>query len=191
MSSALSTINCDLQKREADFARKLGEDIGLDRCYQCLTCSLGCPLTSFMDYLPHQIVRMVQCGMKEPVLNSSTIWVCASCETCVTRCPNDVDIPKLMDSLRERALKEGVKSKEQAVVNLHEVFMKNIGSYGRTHELTMIMALRRKNKNFFEDLGLWVRMGLKMIKGGKLKLRPPSGKPKSEVKEIFSKVEKR
>ena len=29
-------------------------------CYQCGKCSAGCPVVSWMDYTPNQIVRMVQ-----------------------------------------------------------------------------------------------------------------------------------
>ena len=42
--------------------------VNIDRCYQCLTCSLGCPLAFAMDYLPHQVIRMTQLGFKERVL---------------------------------------------------------------------------------------------------------------------------
>jgi len=54
-------------------------------CFQCIKCSSGCPLGFAMDHLPHQIIRMVQMGLKHEVLASSAIWLCASCETCVTR----------------------------------------------------------------------------------------------------------
>ena len=29
------------------------------------------------------------------------IWICASCQTCTTRCPNGIDIAQLMDTLRQ------------------------------------------------------------------------------------------
>jgi CO dehydrogenase/acetyl-CoA synthase alpha subunit len=55
-----------------------------------------CPVAFAMDYKPNQICRW-SLGMKERVLSSKTIWVCASCYTCSTRCPNDIDIAKVMD----------------------------------------------------------------------------------------------
>jgi len=60
-----------------------------------------------MDILPSQVIRMAQLGMEE-VLDSSTIWICASCLTCVTRCPKGVDLPRLMEALRQIALRQGV-----------------------------------------------------------------------------------
>ena len=59
-------------------------------CYQCGKCTAGCPLASEMDYSPHQILRMLQLdlpGMEEEVLGALSIWLCLTCETCATRCP--------------------------------------------------------------------------------------------------------
>ena len=55
-------------------------------------CSDGCPVAYVMDYYPNQIIHMVRLGLKDKILNSTTIWLCASCETCATRCPNEIDI---------------------------------------------------------------------------------------------------
>lgn len=173
------------QTQDRSFVEEIRGGTNLNRCYQCLTCSLGCPVTAFMDYLPHQMIRMVQYGLKEQVLNSSTIWICASCETCVTRCPNEVDIPQLMDCLKEMALKEGVKSEQTAIVNLHETFMQDIKSYGKSYELGLLMKLKLKNKDYFADV--WP-LGIKMMLKRKLKLLPPGGKAKSDVKAIFDKA---
>ncbi|OQY23630.1 MAG: heterodisulfide reductase [Chloroflexi bacterium] len=82
-----------------------GQDL-LD-CNQCGKCSAGCPVVEAMDILPSQVIRMAQLGM-EQVLASNTIWICASCLTCVTRCPKGVDLPRLMEALRQISLREGV-----------------------------------------------------------------------------------
>jgi len=76
-------------------------------CNQCGKCSSGCPIAGEMDLLPSQVIRMAQLGMDE-VLESPTIWICASCLTCVTRCPKGVDLPRLMEALREVSLRAGV-----------------------------------------------------------------------------------
>ncbi len=82
-----------------------GQDL-LD-CNQCGKCSAGCPVVEMMDILPSQVIRMAQLGMEE-VLESNTIWICASCLTCVTRCPKGVDLPRLMEAMRQISLREGV-----------------------------------------------------------------------------------
>jgi len=76
-------------------------------CNQCGKCSAGCPVAATMDMLPSQVIRRVQLGMKD-VLDSNTVWICASCLTCVARCPKGVDLPRLMEALRQIALREGI-----------------------------------------------------------------------------------
>ena len=77
-------------------------------CYQCGKCSAGCPSISEMDISPSEIIRLVQLGEEKEVLNSKTIWICASCFTCVTRCPKGVDLAKIMESLRQITLRKNV-----------------------------------------------------------------------------------
>jgi heterodisulfide reductase subunit C len=76
-------------------------------CNQCGKCSAGCPVAATMDMLPSQVIRRAQLGMKD-VLDSNTVWICASCLTCVARCPKGVDLPRLMEALRQIALREGI-----------------------------------------------------------------------------------
>jgi heterodisulfide reductase subunit C len=158
---------------------------GIDRCYQCLTCSLGCPSAFAMDYLPHQIVRMVQLGLRQEALTSSTIWVCADCQACATRCPNEVDLVRMMDVLREISLREGL-ARERSVADFHRVFLGNIEQRGRQHELSLIIKLKLKTRDLFSDLPL----GVKMLKKGKLKLLPERFGEIKSVRDIFRRVGK-
>jgi len=91
------------------FVQQVEEISGQDllSCNQCGKCSAGCPVVAAMDLLPSQVIRMAQLGM-EDVLECKTIWICASCLTCVTRCPKGVDLPRLMEALRQTALRQGV-----------------------------------------------------------------------------------
>jgi len=138
-----------------------------------------------MDYLPNQIIRMVQLGLKQQALTSSTIWLCASCESCVTRCPNDVDILRLMDALKEMALWEGVEGRERAIAAFHHTFLGSIKQWGRQHELSMLLRLKLKTRDFFGDIDL----GVKMLLKGKLKLLPPRFSGSKEVRAIFQRID--
>jgi len=84
-----------------DFVRQVETISGetLLACNQCGKCSAGCPAAFSMDLLPSQVIRLAQLGL-EDVLESQTIWTCAACLTCVTRCPKGVDLPRVMEALR-------------------------------------------------------------------------------------------
>lgn len=81
-----------------------GED--LSRCYYCLKCTAGCPSALAMPYGPAQMVRLVQLGLRDELLESSSIWFCLHCETCGARCPNEISIAGLAKALREMAMEE-------------------------------------------------------------------------------------
>lgn len=166
-----------------DFAKKVKEisNANLDRCYQCYTCTAGCPIAYAMDYYPHQIMRMVQLGVKDKVLTSSTIWLCAACETCTTRCPNEVELVNVMDTLREMALEEGVEIKEKEIVSMHKTFLSVVKSLGRQHEISLLVLLKMKTREFLKDMILGMNMFLK----GKLKIMPHRIKGVDQIKGMF------
>jgi heterodisulfide reductase subunit C len=99
------------------FVARVEEISGQDllACNQCGKCSAGCPVVAAMDLLPSQVIRMAQLGM-EDVLECNTIWICASCLTCVARCPKGVDLPRLMEALRQIALRRGVAKLDLAAL---------------------------------------------------------------------------
>jgi heterodisulfide reductase subunit C len=75
-------------------------------CYQCGKCSAGCPQVGEMDILPNQVIRLAQLGEQEELVNSRTIWVCASCLTCNVRCPKGVKIAEVMEAVRQVVLRK-------------------------------------------------------------------------------------
>ena len=162
--------------------KALGKKIST--CFHCNKCSSGCPVAFAMDFFPNRIVRMVQMGMKEQVLRSSTIWLCASCQTCTTRCPNDVDIAGLMDLLREMAIREGVPAAEEEIPLFHAAFLEAIEKRGRVYEAGMLAAYKlktRKSGGLFKDAAL----GWEMFKRGKLRLLPDKVRRREQIEEIF------
>ncbi len=164
-----------------DFALKSG--INVQDCYQCQKCSAGCPVAFAMDYKPNQIMQMVSLGMKDRVLSSKTIWVCASCYTCSTRCPNDIDIAKVMDWLRQTALREGVAPAEKEVPVFHAALLDTIRARGRVYELGMMARYKMKTGRYWDDF----KLGWKMFTKGKLKLWPSGISRKKEIAVLFGK----
>ena len=154
-------------------------------CFQCRKCSAGCPVAHEMDLLPSQIIHAVRLGMMEQVLKSRTIWLCASCETCTTRCPQEVDIAKVMDSLRAMAVREGIKPAVPQVRAFHASALQSIRMFGRMYELGMLGMMKLRTGEYMKDKDL----GMKMLKKGKMKLFPT---PKNvfKINRIFSRAKK-
>ena len=156
----------------------------LSRCYQCLKCANGCPFTFAMDYTPSQIMRMATLGMKDEILKSSTIWLCAACQTCTTRCPMEIDVASVMDALKQLALKEGGAPAEKNIRDFHEVFTNIIRTRGRLHEPLMLGHYKWRTRNFTQDLAL----GRKMMSKRRLRLWNPKIRGAAAVRKIFEKT---
>ncbi|MDO9229207.1 MAG: 4Fe-4S dicluster domain-containing protein [Syntrophales bacterium] len=161
-------------------------NVNIQACYQCQKCSAGCPVVSAMDIMPNQVVRQIQYGRREKVLSSKTIWICASCHTCSVRCPNDIDIAKVMDTLRHISLKSGLKAGEGEIPIFHSVFLDSIKATGRIHELSLILRFKLKTRDFLKDAAL----GWEMFRRGKIKILPQSFTGGRDIKGIFRAYEK-
>lgn len=75
-------------------------------CYQCGKCSAGCPAGAEMDILPNQVIRYAQLGLKDELLESKSVWACASCLTCNVRCPKGIKIAEVMEAIRQLLLRK-------------------------------------------------------------------------------------
>ena len=159
----------------------------ISRCYQCRKCTNGCPVAFALDVMPNQVMRMVQLGLEEELLESGTIWVCASCQTCTTRCPNDIDIAHVMDTLRQMCRASGTPAAEPKVVKFHDAFLASIRRHGRVFEAGMAARYKLATMDLFGD----TKIAWEMFKRGKLKLLPSGIKAKREVREMFEKKGKR
>ena len=166
-------------------------EVNSARCYQCGKCSAGCPLAEEMDYTSSMVMRMLQTEDKETekeLLQSQSIWLCVSCEMCISRCPMSMDIPKVMDYLRQKSVENGLQNKkaDKKIVAFHRSFLDMIRLTGRSYETGMIVDYKLRSKNLFQDLTL----APKMLSRGKLPIFPESIKNRKNIRDIFKKSKK-
>jgi len=115
----------------------------LMRCFQCGTCTSDCPVARFSEtYRPRQIIRMAHLGLKDRVLKSDTIWLCAACFTCTDRCPQDVEVASVIRVLRNMATEQGT---------IPQVFKEEAASVLESGYAYRIPELRLKKR---QSLGL-------------------------------------
>lgn len=61
-----------------------------------------------MDLPPRKIVLLTHFGLAQPVKDSKTVWICASCHKCEALCPRGIDLPKVMEAVRQIMLRDNV-----------------------------------------------------------------------------------
>lgn len=188
--------------------KKSGQNIS--SCYQCGKCSAGCPICHDMDYTPNQVIRLIQMGLRDEVLASSTIWMCASCQTCTTRCPLKIDLASIMDVLRiishlEDHRKESkptsfvkdlatrtysglLKTLEMDVTSnlkvFSQVFLESIRQYGRLYEVGLIMNYNVNSGFLFAN----VKNVPAFVSRNKIKLKASDVRRIGKVRRMFERL---
>jgi quinone-modifying oxidoreductase subunit QmoC len=127
------------KKYDLSFARWVAQHVDggerMNMCMQCGTCSGSCPIGSQMDFGPRKIFMMIRAGMKDAVLKSNTIWNCVSCYNCVVRCPRQVPVKYILQSLATVAVREGyAEAKATDNARFASAFWWSAAKFGRTDE---------------------------------------------------------
>ncbi|MHA2426177.1 MAG: 4Fe-4S dicluster domain-containing protein [Candidatus Thorarchaeota archaeon] len=139
----------DIPIRDSDIDDKFKYDIadsiggeGLLRCLKCGACSGGCPVSAVTDYRPRKVLGNVLLGLRDQVLSSKDIWMCAACFTCEERCVQEVNFTDVVTVLRNKAVQEGHAPKG------YQELARNITLHGRVAPKTGAVDKHR------EKLGL-------------------------------------
>ncbi len=110
----------------------------IKECIQCGTCSGSCPVSWAMEETPRQVFAMVRAGMRDKVLDSLTIWTCASCYQCAHRCPQEIKITDIMYMLKRMAIRENRQRSRKAGA-LSRTFVELVNKNGRNHETSLMV----------------------------------------------------
>ncbi len=72
----------------------------LGRCFSCGNCTAVCGLSKGDTVFPRKIIRYLQVGLSDRLLESPEPWLCYYCGTCSSTCPRDAEPGELMMATR-------------------------------------------------------------------------------------------
>ena len=159
----------------------------IDRCIQCGTCSGICPVSHYMDFTPRRIVSMLRGGFRNDVLNSFTIWLCASCYACTVNCPMDIKITDIMYSLKMLAMKEKRYPSKFPIPILCDEFTKMMMKNGRVNESRLVTKLMLRTHPF--SILKFSKLGLTLFRKKRMELFPSSIKDPKRLAHALKSLE--
>ena len=160
-----------------------GQNLG--DCYQCGKCSGGCPVQADVELSTNRIIRMVQLGLKDDVLNSSSLWCCTACGTCNGRCPMGVDVVRVMDTLRSMATNLTGVPGALEVWTFYQAFLDCVKEFGRLTEIGLMGGYNINSGRLMTNV---VKAPWFLMKG-KLSLSPHTIKRIDRLQRVFARIE--
>jgi len=191
-------------KYEATGARTLLRDVmekssqNLPACYQCRRCAAGCPVGDETGVTPDRLIRMILLGDREEALNNLLVWKCVACYTCGTRCPNNIQTARIVETLKQMSKEAHLEPLRPRIADFHNAFMKATEHKGRFNEIEGMRiyeiktALRElKNGNvgaIVEEMKGQAKLGMTMMQKKRMHIKVAKVKNKAEVKALFRKA---
>jgi len=106
------------------------------------------------------------------------------CSLCSDRCPSAIDIPRMLDYLREKAYQRGVLPKDVAHQNVevfHELMLEAIRKHGRVNDSLLALRFNLRTHQYLKDVDL----GRKLFFKGKINPIPVKIKDIKGLRRIF------
>lgn len=77
----------------------------VNKCYQCATCSVVCPLSTEDSPFPRKEMLWAQWGMAGRIAGDADVWLCHQCGDCTAYCPRDARPGDVLGAIRNNAIK--------------------------------------------------------------------------------------
>jgi len=110
-------------KEVSDIIKEKGGEV-LKLCYQCGLCTGVCPWNLVRSFIVRRIMHQAQLGLVD--FEDEDMWLCATCNACVERCPRGVEIIDIMRALRRAIAEFGVAKVPDSL----RIAIKNISGVG-------------------------------------------------------------
>jgi len=154
--------------------------VDVSRCIQCGKCSASCPVNFTMDILPHQIIRLIELGRVETVMQSEALWLCIQCGRCTSACPKTLDVAESIQELRRAAPEQLDVAWGNAFRRFQRSFLLAIERHGRVYDAGLLFRImlsqdRKKRK------AVWP-----VVIRGKMRLWPSRAGHRSEIQAYFT-----
>lgn len=155
----------------------------ISRCIQCGSCTGSCPVSYAMDISPRAVIALFRAAQVEEILRSRTIWICASCYMCTTRCPQGIKITDLLYALKRTAMDAETYPDRFPVYRLSKNFVRIVNRYGRNHEI-LLLARYYLRQNPFTLLRM-IPLGWRMFRRGRTSFFPRKIKGLAAIRTII------
>jgi len=101
----MSEINFDFRNEV------LKHNASLSYCYQCSTCSGGCPVALITNgkYNPRKIIEEAILGLHDKLVEKQepNPWLCSTCQKCVELCPQKVELTEIFTLIKNLCFESG------------------------------------------------------------------------------------
>jgi heterodisulfide reductase subunit C len=130
------------------------------------------------------VIALFRAGEIGEILRSRTLWICASCYMCTTRCPQTIKITDLLYALKRTALDAKLYPDRFPVYLLSKNFVRLVNHYGRNQEI-LLLLLYYLRRNPLELLRM-APMGWSLMKKGRISLFPKKIQGVGAIRKILA-----
>jgi heterodisulfide reductase subunit C len=166
----------------AEIERRSGQRVS--DCYQCGRCTSTCAGAFAFDIPPHRLMRLLQLGMVNEVLGSSTAQLCYDCMTCSLRCPMNIDVAVVVETAKNMADELGLNDGERKTRIFRREFLRNVRRHGRLHEPSLLTWINMKTGRPVNDLSLVPLI----LRKKKVHVVPPRIRNLRDLRRMFREV---